>query len=450
MSSSVVPLLENLESSLAPSLGSSYLADVRQDALANLRSRGLPTKKTEAWRFTPVRALTSTSFASAPAGSTDSAAFKASVTDDLEGDVERFDVLNGRLSRNAAGSRVRSLAHVLEQDPAGLSGVLGAIAPQEHFVALNSVKFGDGVAIRVTADDAKRPIHLAHVFAPVHTATAVHSRLTVVLEKGAELTLIETFRGAAGSEESTPLLANLVSEIVVGPGARLNHVRFTEATESEGALHQLATVAVRVEERGEYQAQTVTLGGQLARVDLRVSLAGAGAECSLDGVYHVDGVDHVDHQTWVEHAAPQGSSRQTYRGVADGRGQAVFNGIVVVRPGAQQTSAHQENRNLLLSEDAVVHTKPHLEIDADDVSCSHGATVGALDEQALFYLRSRGIPESQARDMLVLSFAEAVVERIEHPATREHLRQRLASRFPGGLDALSGDSGVEREDHAAV
>jgi len=163
-----------------------------------------------------------------------------------------------------------------------------------------------------------------------------------------------------------------------------------------------------------------------------VRFAGEGAECTLNGVYHATGDEHVDHRTLVDHASPDCESHETYRGLVDGRGRAVFDGTMVVRRDAQRSSAHQENRNLLLSDDAVVNTKPHLEIDADDVKASHGATVGALDDAQLFYLRSRGIEESEARDMLIFAFVEALLDRIPHEPVARRLGEALLERLPHG------------------
>jgi Fe-S cluster assembly protein SufD len=163
-------------------------------------------------------------------------------------------------------------------------------------------------------------------------------------------------------------------------------------------------------------------------------LQGKGAECQLDGAYLIDGEDHVDHHTLVEHRAAHCRSAQTYRGIVSGKGTAVFDGIVVVHRDAQKTEAHQENRNLLLSETATVHTKPHLEIDADDVVCSHGATVGSLDEDQLFYLRARGVPEELAHSMLTYAFLKSIVDRVSDEPTRVRMREALLTRIPHGDD----------------
>jgi Fe-S cluster assembly protein SufD len=193
-------------------------------------------------------------------------------------------------------------------------------------------------------------------------------------------------------------------------------------------------VDVRQGADSNYRSTVVTLGGALLRFDVRCLLQGKGAECQLDGAYLIDQEDHVDHHTAVEHQASHCRSAQTYRGIVSGKGTAVFDGIVVVHRDAQKTEAHQENRNLLLSDTATVHTKPHLEIDADDVICSHGATVGSLDQDQLFYLRTRGVPEALAHSMLTYAFLKSIVDRVGHEPTRARMSEAILARIPYGDD----------------
>jgi Fe-S cluster assembly protein SufD len=242
------------------------------------------------------------------------------------------------------------------------------------------------------------------------------------LGEGAELTLIETYSGTESGQ-----LSNAVVEVDLGRNAKMSHVRV-----HENAGLQVGRVDVRQAADSRYRSTVITLGGALLRFDVRCLLQGKGAQCQLDGAYLLEGDDHVDHHTLVEHQAPHCQSTQTYRGIVSGKGTAVFDGVVVVHRDAQKTEAHQENRNLLLSDTATVHTKPHLEIDADDVICSHGATVGALDESQLFYLRARGVPKDLARAMLTYAFLESVVDRISHAATRARMREALLARIPYG------------------
>lgn len=381
--------------------GPEWLRSLRSRAADALREQGLPTKKTEAWRFTPLRSVV-----------------KA-----------RFEPRSGAgpelVEPVPEGVTVRSLREVLEREPVLLEGKLGS-NPSEHFSALNTALFEDGLWVDVESGvQVSKPIQLRHRLGPSAGSPVVYPRALVTLAEGSEVSLLETYTCDPGEH-----LTNAVAEVHVGRNAKLDHVRV-----HENAGFQVGRVDVHQDRDSSYRSVVVTLGGALLRFDVRVLLEGPGAECQLDGAYLVEGDDHVDHHTLVEHRAPRCSSRQTYRGIASERGTAVFDGIVVVHRDAQKTEAHQENRNLLLSESATVHTKPHLEIDADDVVCSHGATVGALDEEQLFYLRARGIPEELARAMLTFAFIEQIVDEVGHEGTRNRLRDAVLARIPRG-DAI--------------
>lgn len=376
--------------------GPEWLRSLRARAADALREQGLPTKKTEAWRFTPVRSVVDAEFARAPG---DAPALGSDVPE---------------------GVRARSLRAVLGSEPELLEGRLELAGPPEHFAALNTALFSDGLWIDVPAGTVvETPIEVTHAVA---RAGVSYPRVLITTGESAELTIIETYTGAASDG-----LTNSVVELDLGPNAKVSHVRV-----HENAGMQVGRVDIRQAADSRYQSTVVTLGGALHRFDVRALLQGKGAECQLDGAYLVEGEDHVDHHTLVEHQAPHCRSDQTYRGIASGKGIAVFDGIVVVHRDAQKTEAHQENRNLLLSENATVHTKPHLEIDADDVVCSHGATVGALDDDQLFYLRARGIPEDLAHAMLTFAFLESIVDRVRHEPTRARMREALLARIPHG------------------
>ena len=251
--------------------------------------------------------------------------------------------------------------------------------------------------------------------------------MLVTVGANAELTLIESY-----ASEDAGQLINSVVEVDLGRNAKMNHVRV-----HENAGLQVGRVDVRQQADSGYRSTVITLGGALLRFDIRCLLQGKGAECQLDGAYLIDGDDHVDHHTVVEHQAAHCRSTQTYRGIVSGKGTGVFDGIVIVHRDAQKTEAHQENRNLLLSETATIHTKPHLEIDADDVVCSHGATVGSLDADQLFYLRARGIPEDLAHSMLTYAFLKSIVDRVSHEPTRVRMSDALLARIPHG-DEIRG------------
>ena len=382
-------------------LGPEWLRALRGRAADALRDQGLPTKRTEAWRFTPVRSVVDAEFSRE------------------DGSVPSL------VSSIPEGVTVRSLKQALEAEPEHLQGRLDFGGAPAHFAALNTALFSDGLWIDVPAGTVVRaPIELAYS-SPTSSEPGVgYPRVLVTVGDDSELTFIETYAGSEAGQ-----LTNSVVEVDLGHNAKVNHARV-----HENAGLQVGRVGVRQDADSRYRSTVITLGGALLRFDVRCLLQGKGAECQLDGAYLVEGEDHVDHHTLVEHQASHCRSEQTYRGIASGKGTAVFDGIVVVHRDAQKTEAHQENRNLLLSETATVHTKPHLEIDADDVICSHGATVGSLDEDQLFYLRARGIPEDLAHAMLTYAFLESIVDRVSHEPTRTRMREALLARIPHGDD----------------
>ena len=383
--------------------GPDWLRAVRGQAADRVRQRGLPTKKTEAWRFTPVRSVVDATYVRA------------------EAEPPRL------VTPVPQGVTVRRLRDVFDEDPAALEGRFGADG-SEHCGAHNTALFEDGLWIHIHRGVAlHEPLQVVHKVPSASGPGVSYPRILITIEPGSEASLIESYQGDVKEG-----LTNSVLEVELGANSKLEHVRV-----HENAGLQVGRVDVRQEADSVYRSVVVTLGGALLRFDVRALLMGRGAECELDGAYLVDGADHVDHHTLVEHRAPRCRSEQMYRGIASGRGTAVFDGIVVVHRDAQKTEAHQENRNLLLSETATVHTKPHLEIDADDVVCSHGATVGALDEDHLFYLRARGIPEELARAMLIYAFVERVVDEVGHEPTRSRLREAVLKRIPQG-EAVRG------------
>jgi len=381
--------------------GPEWLRALRGRAAEALREQGLPTKKTEAWRFTPVRSVVDAEFSQEDGG------------------------VPSLVSLVPDGVTARSLRQVLKAQPELLEGRLDLGGAPTHFAALNTALFTDGLWIDVPAGVAiQEPIELVHAISTSPEPGVVYPRVLVTLGDHAELTLVETY--ASGDARQ---LTNSVVEVALDRNAKMSHVRV-----HENAGLQVGRVDVRQDTDSGYRSTVVTLGGALLRFDVRCLLQGKGAECQLDGAYLVEGEDHVDHHTRVEHQASHCRSEQTYRGIAAGKATAVFDGIVVVHRDAQKTEAHQENRNLLLSEMATVHTKPHLEIDADDVICSHGATVGSLDEDQLFYLRARGIPKDLAHSILTYAFLESVVDRVDHEPTRQRMREALLARIPHGDD----------------
>jgi Fe-S cluster assembly protein SufD len=256
----------------------------------------------------------------------------------------------------------------------------------------------------------------------------IHPRTTVVAERGASATLVEHFAG----DGSAPTLTNAVTNVYLEENSQLEHVKIQrEAAES----FHVKRVAVRQDRASRYRSLSVAFGARLSRTEISVELAGEGAECDLNGLYLMDGDRHADHHTIIDHAVPHTTSRELYKGVLDGRSRGVFTGRVLVRRDAQQVSADQTNRNLILNEGAVADTRPQLEIYADDVRCSHGATVGRLDDEALFYLRQRGLDSNEARRLLTYAFASDVVNAVGAKEVRERLDADVHSRLDTEGDA---------------
>jgi len=410
--------------------GPEWLQGLRREATATLRSTGFPGKKHEAWRFTSVRDVVGTTYETAEADDGAQAFVDETLGDD---GTFRLVLAEGRLAAASgapAGVSVRSLAEVLENEPSLVEPVLGKLAPAEHFAALSSALFEDGAVVVFEKNAVvETPVHLVHVASPGAAPKASYPRVVVLAREGSQATLVESFLTRDGEAKH---LTNTVCEVQVGANARLDHARITDGTPR--AL-QLAYLSVALDRDAFYGSRVVSLGGGLTRLELTTRFIGPGSEAHLDGVYHVDGSEHVDHQVRVEHAAGHCTSHVRYRGLLDGRGHAVFNAMGIVQRDAQQSAAHQENRNLLLSDDATIDTKPHLEIDADDISASHGATIGTVDESSLFYMRSRGVPESQARDILTFAFVRELIDRIAHAPLVKRASDRVLDRLPHG-DAI--------------
>ena len=396
-------LLESVPRSFVA--GPEWLRALRSRAAESLQDLGLPSKKTEAWRFTSVRSIADATFQ-----------LRAASVD--------------LVPAAPSGLEVRSLRDVLRDDPESLEGRLGGAAEGPFFAALNTALFEDGIWVHVPKGvRVDRPLRIIHPSARSSEASVRYPRVLVTADEQSELTIIEIYAGKDPRQ-----LSNGVVEVDLSANSRVHHIRI-----HEDPGMQIAHVSVLQAASSVYRSTVLTLGGALLRLDIHARLRGQGAECQLNGAYFVDAQDHVDHHTLVEHESSHCQSRQTYRGIAAERGTAVFDGIVVVHRDAQKTEAHQENRNLLLSDTATVHTKPHLEIDADDVICSHGATVGSLDEDQLFYLRARGIPEDVSRAILTNAFLQEIMNGVEDEATRLEMKEAVLDRIPHG-DAVRGIS----------
>ena len=415
-----------------------WLPTLRKAALARFAELGFPTRGLEDWRYTNLAPLARRGFRLAPP---DARPLTRSVLEALAFPVFACSVhvfLNGRYlpelssPRRPGGGGVESLACALAQAPATVEAALARTAPPEEraLVALNTAFLGDGALVHLPAGEAlEAPIHLVWVSAPDGAPTMSHPRTLVLAEPGSRATLIEDYV-TLGDGES---LTTAVSEVVLAEGARLEHVKLQREGE---AAHHLGFLQVRQGRGSRLVSHSISLGAALARHEIATTLDAEDAECLLSGLYAVTGTQLVDHHTTVDHARPRGTSRELYKGILGGQARGVFNGKVIVRPGAQHTDSRQTNKNLLVSAGAEVNSKPELEIAADDVRCSHGSSIGSLDEGALFYLRSRGLDEASARALLTRAFASEIVDAIPVEPLRERIHELLLQRLAGALPGL--------------
>jgi Fe-S cluster assembly protein SufD len=409
-----------------------FLAAQRAEGAAAFRRLRLPTTKHEDWRYTSLAALADLELrraAVAPAP----AALDLPAAPRLVFVNGRFDFGLSDLAGLPAGAHAGSLADALARTPELVEPWLGrrAQSSDHAFAGLNAALFEDGAfLVFPEGTRTERTVHLVHLAAPAAgaAAPAIHPRHVVVAGAGAHVGLAEHYAGADGA-----YLVNALTEVYAAEGAEVEHYRVQR--EGAGAFH-VGLVEIEQGRSSRYRSHSVALGAQLARVESRALLAAERAECTLEGLYVSRGTQLHDHLVLVDHASPWCTSRELFKGVLDERGHGVFSGRITVRPGAQKTDAGQVNSNLLLSEDAIIDTKPQLEIDADDVKCSHGGSVGQLDDDALFYLRSRGLDAATARALLTYAFASELVERVRPADLRERVRRLVAGRLPSGEKLL--------------
>ena len=301
-----------------------------------------------------------------------------------------------------------------------------ATIEEDAFVALNTAFLSDGAYVRVP-NDYEEEVFLNIVHLRQSPDTVVYPRTLIVAGRNTRLTVFESYVGADPAKASQ-YFTNAVTEVAVGEGARVNHYRLLD--ESRGAYH-VGTTRVTQARDSSYEAGSFAFGCALGRHDLSVLLDGAGAFCSLNGLYLTDNTEHMDNLVSIDHAHPHGTSRLYYKGILDGRSRAVFGGTVLVREDAQKTDAQQTDKNLILSDRAEVDSKPSLLIYADDVKCGHGATAGHIDEDTLFYMRSRGLDPETASRILIHAFASEIIDTVAHEPVREYLDRLF-------LDTVSG------------
>ncbi|HEY7787437.1 MAG TPA: Fe-S cluster assembly protein SufD, partial [Casimicrobiaceae bacterium] len=410
-----------------------WLSRMRRRALDQFAQTGLPSQRDEDWKYTSVAGIAKRPFALSPVGAGNDGVTSARIDALAFGrfSSHRLVFVDGRYARALSeagplpgGVTLGSLGEALAVGAESLERFLGDARRHTVFATLNTAFMADGLYLHLPRGTAvAEPIHA--LFISTSADAAAYPRNLIVAEEGAQATVVEHYVGLDDSQ----YLTNAVTQIFADADSTIAHYKLQQ--EALRAFH-IAGIHVAQSRASRLESHSIALGALLARTDLTTGFDAEGCAATLNGLYLVGGRQHVDHHTRIDHARPHGTSREYYKGILDGASRGVFNGKVIVHRDAQRTDAHLANHNLLLSKAAEIDTKPQLEIDADDVKCTHGATVGQLDDAQMFYLRSRGVDEAMARSLLTYAFAHDVIERIRIAPLRTQLEQVLFSRLPQG------------------
>jgi Fe-S cluster assembly protein SufD len=401
------------------------LVELRRAALERFVAAGFPTQRQEDWKYTNLRRLEARTFAPATSAAVGVGGWIANAG-------TRIVLVNGHwmpalstIEAQLPGMTLLTLKQWFEHEPAAVAAFIAQTSRAQPTALedLNLAFFEDGVVLDLAAGaKPDQPIYIVHQWSDGSAQVMSNPRVVVRAGANSRCVVIEQFIGANAGECFT----NAVCDIELAADASVDHYRIQQ--ESARSFH-IGHVNVRQQQNSRYSSHDIALGASLARVNLSVTLQAPGAHVALNGLFAPLGTQHLDAHTTIDHAAPHTTSDENYRGIAGERGRGVFNGKVIVRPAAQKTDARQSSRNLLLTAGAEIDTKPELEIYANDVKCSHGATTGQLDAAALFYLRSRGLDAAAARALLIRAFAESIVTSIGPPAVRSYLEQLLDERY---------------------
>lgn len=407
---------------MAPA-SAAWVKERRDQAAKRFVEVGFPTTRLEDWRFTNVTPIAESKFALADGSFAQAASLVDGVT--FPGAL-RLAIVNGQFAAGLSdlsvlpkGLRIAGLRDGARDGADGLEPHLARVfnVDAHPFAALNTAHLDDGVAIFIAAGAAiETPIHIVVVTGNDHQPVAAHPRVLVVAGANSQVRIAQTFVGAPGAV----YFNNAVAEVVVGEGAIVEY--YTDQRESEQAFH-IANIQAHVSAKGVFASHAFSIGARIQRHDIGIALKGEGGDCTMNGVYLADGERLMDTHTSLDHAMPHCTSHELYKGILAGKARAVFNGRIIVRIDAQKTDAKQTNRALLLSDEATINSNPQLEIFADDVKCTHGAAIGQLDEEAMFYLQARGLTRIDARDMLLHAFAGEVFDGVKIPALRDQIEQ---------------------------
>ncbi len=440
--------LENFTDAEKTAPRAGWLKKLREDAFARFCEVGFPTTRDEDWRFTNVAAIARTAFRPAGAAKLTKqqvAAFRVEETTaaTLVFVNGRWDAELSQVDRLPKGVTVASLREQIESHPEELEKHLGRYADTQRdaFVALNTAFMADGAYVHVARGVVvEAPIALLYLSTEEATPAMTHPRNLIVAEDESQVAVIEDYVSVGGESVA---FSNAVTELIAGESTVAQHYLIER---EHLKAYNVSTLRIHQGRSANVASHSLLLGGGLVRNNVHPVLAGEGGECLINGLFLGTGRQHLDNYMHVEHASPHCGSRQFYNGILDEQAHGVFHGRIVVHKAAQKTDAKQTNRNLLLSDDAQIDTKPQLEIYADDVKCTHGATIGQIEENALFYLQSRGITEAEARKMLLMAFAEECVDRMQSSAARAHIEGLIRKHllFLENAPEASSGHGVER------
>ena len=416
-----------------PQGGPRWLDDLRSRGAARFAALGIPTVRDEEWRFTNVSPIAAIDFK--PAGQISGTAARLDGFAYTDAPVRlvvvngRFDTTLSRLKGLPAGVHVGSLADALTDYADIVQRYFGQLADvnTRGFTALNTAFVQDGAFVHVPDGLAiEAPIHVIFVTGSDDGPVMAHPRTLIVAGAGSQVTVIESYVGGPGET----YFSNAVSEVFVGENAGVDHYKIQE--ESLDAFH-IGALHVHTSRSARFSSHSFALGGRIVRNDAHAILDGEGGDCTLNGLYLADRERLIDNHTAIDHAKPHCGSHEVYKGILGGSARAVFNGKIIVRQDAQKTDAKQTNRALLLTDGATINTKPQLEIFADDVKCTHGAAIGQLDDEAIFYLRARGMTFAEARDMLIHAFAAQVLDGVAVEPLRAALETELFDQLAKDL-----------------
>lgn len=401
----------------------------RQAAAERFNETGLPTTRTEAWRHTSLAALARTPFRLAERAADGGGAFEGATLSAQA--LAELVFVNGLFapdrstSRRIKGLKFQPLRSAMANPLVAREYARYADYQQHPLTALNTALAQDGALIEVEEGAVVDGfVHILFIADSGHEAVMSHPRNLIVAHSGSHLAVVESYAGSGSA------FSNAVTELVLRDGAVVEHTKIQRDAASSA---HIGTLQVHQERSSSLSSHTVAFGGAIARNEINVALAGEGASCTLEGLFVAAGHNHVDNHTVIDHARPHCDSHELFKGILDDDARGVFDGTIIVRQDAQKTNARQVNKNLLLSERAIVDSKPTLEIHADDVKCSHGSTIGQLDDDALFYLRSRAIGEQEARNLLIGAFASELIDRLGLEPVREAVRRTLSERLPRHL-----------------